>query len=529
MVENSKSYDAGRQLGQLLRRGKESSDKTVAATKNVRDAIAKQSSVLTEFVKEVRDTARHDAGDKAEALALRKKEAKNSENEKNSEGGRFTKLISYFKKDAKESRTDFGKRLFGFFAKIALVGTAVVLFIKNWNNAIKPFFKGFYNRLKEKLTPVFDGIKEQLKVHYEAFDKRFEAKFGTSFSETLLGIKENLLEFTNFTKKIYNQLFGSNEETSNSDLVNPQNKKKKPLTAEELGITDPAAVARFNEKVGDRTKSEERLRKKEIAADAAARSRIFFNTLRLSQKDSFLNNHKSIKKALEKDQVYLGQVDRITQSRRKFIKEFVDDEELRDTIEALKSSGVSDEKTPGMEFMGSGIDKELSRRKANFSFLGQVEQSSRELGRTLMMVVDMFNAVLPYSEKITGTPNPVFDTVRYKEFKGYYNKDGTKVGLYDGTVPRIIPKTTLGLEAYIDNRIRGIPSRGERRALKGDVGLFRIENTSIGQIERFVDILKPPNGQATDGGGTSYVRNSEENFNSVTVLTSDVSSTDPDY
>ena len=69
-------------------------------------------------------------------------------------------------------------------------------------------------------------------------------------------------------------------------------------TAEELGITDPAAVARFNEKVGDRTKSEERLRKKEIAADAAARSRIFFNTLRLSQKDSFLNNHKSIKKRL---------------------------------------------------------------------------------------------------------------------------------------------------------------------------------------------------------------------------------------
>ena len=95
-------------------------------------------------------------------------------------------------------------------------------------------------------------------------------------------------------------------------------------------------------------------------------------------------------------------------------------------------------------------------------------------------------------------------------------------------MPRIIPKTTLGLEAYLDNE-RGIPSLGERRALKGHVDLFRIEQETIGQIERLHDILKPSNGQATDGGGTSYVRNSEENFNSVTVLTSDVSSTDPDY
>jgi len=526
MVENSKSYDAGRQLGQLLRRGKESSDKTIAATKNVRDAIAKQSSVLTEFVKEVRDTARNDAGDKAEALALRKKEAKNSENEKNSEGGRFTKLISYFKKDAKESRTDFGKRLFGFFAKIALVGTAVVLFIKNWNNAIKPFFKGFYNRLKEKLTPVFDGIKEQLKVHYETFDKRFEKKFGTSFSETLLGIKENLSEFTKFTKKIYNQLFGSNEETSNSDLVNKQNKKKKALTPAEAGITDPNKAERFNEFMGDRTKLEERLRKQEIANDAAAQSRIAFGMLRLNLPNNrFANNHKAIQKAIEKDRAYLEKNDLITQNRQKALISFADSESEIDQRKQLKERGFSDDNK--YEF-GSEIDKEMSRDKANFGFMKNVELMTRETGRFGMMVLDAVNSFIPYSEKFTGVPNMYTDLTRYKVERLGMDKN---VGVIGGKIPQIFPTITEGAFALSRNN-RNLMSQGELRAMSGDPTLYRRERVAVDAINRFLEILdKIPTIYSKEdrGGGVNIVTDAKSSVNNNMIFSENINSKDPDY
>lgn len=518
MVENSKAYDTGRQLGQLLRRGKESSDKTVAATKKVANAISTQSSVLTEFVKEVRDTARNDAGDRAESLALRKKEAKKSENEKNSEGGRFGKLITYFKKDAKESRTDFGKRLFGFFAKIALVGAAVVLFIKNWNNAIKPFFKGFFNKLKERLSPVFDSIKEQLKVYYEAFDKRFKEKFGTNFSKTLSGIKENLLEFTKFTKKIYNQLFGSNETTSNSDLVNPENKKKKALTPAEAGITDSGKAERFNEFMGDRSKLEERLRKKEIANDTAARTRIAFNTLRLAGPDTFLNSHKSIRKQLQKDQAYLQDVDLITQNRRKALSSFADSETESDQITQLKEGGYSDNNPYGF---GSEIDKEMSRDKANLGFMKNVELMTRATGRNAMMTLDAFNSLIPYSEKITGTPNMFTDRSRYKTERGYDK----------GKMPQIFPTFTEGLFALSRHK-RGFKSEGDLRRESGDPTLYRRERRTEDVLSRLVEVLdKFPtiySRSDRDGGGVNIVSSNPQSSVQNMIFPEPIISQDPD-
>lgn len=524
MVENSKAYDTGRQLGQLLRRGKESSDKTVAATKKVANAISTQSSVLTEFVKEVRDTARNDAGDRAESLALRKKEAKKSENEKNSEGGRFGKLITYFKKDAKESRTDFGKRLFGFFAKIALVGAAVVLFIKNWNNAIKPFFKGFFNKLKERLSPVFDSIKEQLKVYYEAFDKRFKEKFGTNFSKTLSGIEENLLEFTKFTKKIYNQLFGSNETTSNSDLVNPENKKKKALTPAEAGITDPEKAKRFKEFVGDTSKLEERLRKQEIANDAAAQSRIAFNTLRLKLPNRrFLNNHKAIQKQLQKDRAYLQDVDLITQSRRKALSSFADSESESDQITQLKEGGYSDNDPYGF---GSEIFKDMQRDKANFGFMKNVELMTKETGRTGMMILDAFNSLIPYSEKITGVPNMFTDMTRYKIERLGFDEN---VGFFGGKIPQISPTFTEGVFARSRNN-RGLASEGELRAKSGDPTLYRRERVAVDAINRFLEILDkiPTIYSRSDRDGVNIVTNAPSSVNNNMIFQEPIISQDPD-
>jgi hypothetical protein len=341
-----------------------------------------------------------------------------------------------------------------------------------------------------------------------------------------LGIKENLSEFTKFTKKIYNQLFGSNEETSNSDLVNKQNKKKKALTPAEAGITDPNKAERFNEFMGDRTKLEERLRKQEIANDAAAQSRIAFGMLRLNLPNNrFANNHKAIQKAIEKDRAYLEKNDLITQNRQKALISFADSESEIDQRKQLKERGFSDDNK--YEF-GSEIDKEMSRDKANFGFMKNVELMTRETGRFGMMVLDAVNSFIPYSEKFTGVPNMYTDLTRYKVERLGMDKN---VGVIGGKMPQILPTITEGAFALSRNN-RNLMSQGELRAMSGDPTLYRRERVAVDAINRFLEILdKIPTIYSKEdrGGGVNIVTDAKSSVNNNMIFSENINSKDPDY
>ena len=159
------------------------------------EKLAQQANWVKQLLKDTRDQSRSDAGDKAEALDAKRKADKKAANENNSEGGRFGKLINYFKKDAKESRTEFGKRLFGFFGKVALGIGALVFFFKNWDNVIKPFIKG----LTDTLFPKFD---ETLKELYKKIDTKFKEIFGKSIGDVLKALKDNVIKFTVIYSKL---------------------------------------------------------------------------------------------------------------------------------------------------------------------------------------------------------------------------------------------------------------------------------------------------------------------------------------
>ena len=328
MEENSKSYDTGRQLGKLLRRGKESSDKTVAATKQVAKAVSTQSSVLMTFVKEVRDTAKNDAGDKAEALDAKRKADAKAANEANSEGGRFGKLINYFKKDAKESRTEFGKRLFGFFGKLALGIGALVFFFKNWDNAIKPFIKGFTDTLFPKLDETLRGL-------YKKIDERFTKIFGKSIGTTLKELKDNVISLYENTKEFFaniGQFFGviqANENTTDREQ-NSSNQYSGPRSADEVfgeGVLDKKTseeYKRFMRREGSVDEDKKNLAKDKKQDAIDKQELIFLNTVGRTLQSLKVPGFGNVDEKIEKIQRRLGGESNFSRGRRLRRNEFIE-------------------------------------------------------------------------------------------------------------------------------------------------------------------------------------------------------------
>lgn len=347
--EDGEAFDEAAMAIKIAKENKLQNESNNKNSKKGLEKLAQQANWVKQLLKDTREQARSDAGDKLEELNAKKRADKKEANEENSEGGKFSKLINYFKKDAKESKTEFGNRLFGFFGKFALGIGAIVLFLKNWKGIIRPFIKGFVETL-------FPKLDETLKNLYKSIDESFTKLFGKDIGTTITEMKKNVMTLVSSFSSIL-EFFGMKTEKpegmEDRDFYNTLTPGKFAPATEVFGDKVNFAFANRYAKAmspeGNK-EVEERLLKKEEEKDKKARAIIRDARIGLALPELIgVNNHDKNRRRIKAAEEILRSPTLLSQHRSKLFNDFLSDEGERAQLKHLKNTLPSYMYAPGMQ------------------------------------------------------------------------------------------------------------------------------------------------------------------------------------